>query len=93
VLKVLAEPVADAFGDLGEPDVVAAKEILRDGHAPSEQVFHRRQATVCVKRSKNAERESAAVFASWVTVHVYLSLPRSDGDSKCKEHDGRSSAH
>ena len=36
--------VADAFGDLGDPEVVAAEQILRDGHAPGEQVFHRRQA-------------------------------------------------
>ena len=31
--------------------------------------------TVRVKRSKNAERESAAVFASWATVHERASWP------------------
>lgn len=36
--------VADAFSDLVEPELVAAEQILRDGHAPGEQVFHRRQA-------------------------------------------------
>ena len=36
--------VADAFGDLVEPEVVAAEQVLRDGHAPGEQVFHRWQA-------------------------------------------------
>ena len=36
--------VADAFGDLGKPEVVPAEQILRDRHAPGEQVFHRRQA-------------------------------------------------
>ena len=36
--------VADAFGDLGERDVVAAEQILCDGHAPGDQVLHRRQA-------------------------------------------------
>src|SRR5688500_12767877 len=36
--------VADAFGDLVDSKVVAAEQVLRDGHAPGEQVFHRRQS-------------------------------------------------
>jgi hypothetical protein len=36
--------VADALGDVGKPEVVAAEQIPRDGHPPGEQVFHRRQA-------------------------------------------------
>jgi hypothetical protein len=63
------------FGDLGEPEVVATEQILCDGHAPGEQVFHRRQAHVRVRRSKNAERESAAFLASWATVHERAGSP------------------
>ena len=36
--------VANAFGDFGDSQVVAAEQILCDGHAPGEQVFHWRQA-------------------------------------------------
>jgi hypothetical protein len=36
--------VTDTFGDLSKTDVTASKQILRDGHAPREQVFHWRQA-------------------------------------------------
>ena len=36
--------IPDALGDLGDPAVVAPEQILGDGHAPGEQVFHRRQA-------------------------------------------------
>jgi hypothetical protein len=34
--------VADALGDLGDPAVLAAEKIARDGHPPREQVLHRR---------------------------------------------------
>jgi hypothetical protein len=54
--------IADAFGDFGHAEVVAAEQVFCDGHAPGEQILGR--PTACVKRSKNAERESAAVFAS-----------------------------
>lgn len=36
--------VADAFGDLGNPDVGVTEQVLRERHAPCEEVFHRRQA-------------------------------------------------
>ena len=36
--------IANAFGDFGEPDIVTAEQILCDGHAPREEVFHGRQA-------------------------------------------------
>jgi len=35
--------VADAFGDLIDSKIVAAEQVLRDGHAPGKEVFHRRQ--------------------------------------------------
>src|SRR5262245_4708988 len=35
--------VADALGDFCDSEVVLAEQILRDGHAPGEQVLHRRQ--------------------------------------------------
>jgi len=38
--------VADPFGDFGNPDFFAAEQILRKGHAPRNQVFHRRQPYV-----------------------------------------------
>jgi len=34
--------VANACGDRVEPEITAAEQILCDGHAPREQVFHRR---------------------------------------------------
>src|SRR5688500_15829970 len=36
--------ITDAFGDLVESNVVAAEQILGDGHAPGQQVLHRPQA-------------------------------------------------
>ena len=36
--------VADPFSNLGYPEVVPAKQVLRDRHAPGEKVFHRSQA-------------------------------------------------
>lgn len=36
--------VADALGHLGDGEVVAAEQVAGDGHAPGEQVFHRRDA-------------------------------------------------
>ena len=61
--------VAHAFGDFGKPDVLPAEQILRDRHSPGEQISIGGRPTVRVKRSKNAERESAAACASCVTVH------------------------
>jgi len=36
--------VADPFGGLIEPEVVASQKISRDGRSPGQQVFHRGQA-------------------------------------------------
>src|SRR4029077_11004388 len=36
--------VADAFGDGGKPELFAAEQVLGDGHAPGEQMFHTRHA-------------------------------------------------
>ena len=36
--------VADAFGNLAHVEVVASQQILRDGHAPGEQILHRWQS-------------------------------------------------
>ena len=51
VLKVLADRVtvcnrgnlADPFGDRRDGHAVAPEQILREGHAPRQQIFHRRQ--------------------------------------------------
>jgi hypothetical protein len=39
VAECARRAVADAFGDFGEPDVVAAEQVLRNRHAPGEQIF------------------------------------------------------
>ena len=65
--------VADALGNIADRQVLAPQQILCDGHAPGEQVFHRRQADCASERAKKAERDTAAVRASWPTVHARVS--------------------
>ena len=50
--------VADALGDLGDSEILAAEQIPRDGHPPGEQVFHRRHAHGAGEAVE--EREEAA---------------------------------
>lgn len=67
--------IPDAYSHLGEAELMVAKQILRDGHAPGSRYSIGGRPTLRVKRSKNAERESVAVCASWATGHERASWP------------------
>ena len=46
--------IANAFGDLGEPELVAAEQIFRDGHSPGEHSFWGRRGIPFLARHLNA---------------------------------------
>jgi hypothetical protein len=65
VLNVLAEPYPTRAATSAMPTAMRQASRYSIGVRP----------TVRVKRSKNAERESAAVLASWATVHDRATCP------------------
>ena len=67
--------VADAFGHLADAEVFTAEQICGGPSARRAGIPSAARPTVRVKRSKNAERDSAAVFASLATVHERARWP------------------
>jgi hypothetical protein len=66
--------VPDAFGDNPDCQVLASQQILRDSHAPSEQIFHRCQADNARKAHSSPRNEREAtrhpVSAASATMRV-----------------------
>jgi NAD(P)-dependent dehydrogenase (short-subunit alcohol dehydrogenase family) len=68
--------VSDPFGDRGEPEVFAPEQILRDGHAPAEQILHRRKAdgareAIEERRTRLVNVTSSVALAPMPLVAVY----------------------
>ena len=67
--------VTDAFGDSASPTSCRRSRSLATAMRQASRYSIGGRPTVRVKRSKNAERDSAAVLASWATVHERASWP------------------
>jgi len=75
VLKVLAEPYPTRSATSAMPRSWRRSRSLATAMRQASRYSIGARPTVRVKRSKNAERESAAVIASWATVHERATCP------------------
>ena len=64
--------IANTFSNFGDARFITPQPVLCQSHAPCEQVSHRATPIARLNRSKNAERERAASFASCAAVQDYL---------------------
>ena len=67
--------VAHPLGHLVKSFILALEQILGDGHPQASRYSIGGIATARMKRSKNAERDSAAAFASCATVQERAGSP------------------